>query len=433
MKGVNSSPKLRYHGQLPGVQAVAPHLHDQGRVLRGVHVSDMISNNSKPVERSSVPCARKGGKGEASIQDATELLFRQVGRERYLNREEEGQLSRTLIENRSQFLQHLLSFPVIARSALESLKDVIASGNYTYLANIVDLGANQEPSEVVRVVSIAQTNSRTVEGLLQRCNVRWAFIESAPSVAVRERVLQEIRADHKKIGVLLAEIPMRPSFTLQYHAPCEELVSVVKAGNPDAPEVSAALGGAQSTREDLLATWNGAEKAHATYIGAKNVLVTRNIALAVFEANRFLKGSLPKDDLVQEGITGLMIAAEKFGPERGLRFTTYATQWIRQAVYRFIDNHSRTVRVPGNVQNAIRKVEEYRLRVRGHLGREVTPEEIEREFQGKITTLKVNEAWTELAAPAGRPEISLSTQRMRSEKNVRSPADLLGIRGKSTR
>ena len=394
-------------------------------------MSDMISTNSRRVEQFSVPWARKDAKGEASIQDATELLFRQIGRQRYLSADEERQVSRTLIEKRGEFLQHLLSCPIIARSALASLQDVITSGNFSYHGNIVDIGANEEPGEVVRVVSKAKTNCCTVEELLRRCNVRWGLVERAPSAAVRERTLTEIRADHRKIGVLLAEIPMRPSFTLQYHARFKELVFAIREGSPESPTVTSKLCEAQATREDILAISDQAETAYSIYIGEKNVLVTRNIPLAVSEANRFRKGSLPKDDLVQEGITGLMIAAEKFDPGRGLRFTTYASPWIRQALYRFVDNHSRNVRVPGNVQTAIRKVEEYRQNARGRLGREATPEEIEREFKGKITTLTVNEQWLQMVAPAGRPEFFLSSQNSADGREFSVPADLIEDKAES--
>src|SRR5256885_121478 len=78
------------------------------------------------------------------------------------------------------------------------------------------------------------------------------------------------------------------------------------------------------------------------------------------------------EDLVQEGVIGLMAAIARYDPEKGYRFSTYATHWIRQAIGRAIDNHSRLIRLPSHVSDALRKVERVRLLLARRLGRQPT-------------------------------------------------------------
>ena len=81
---------------------------------------------------------------------------------------------------------------------------------------------------------------------------------------------------------------------------------------------------------------------------AKKILVERNLRLVISIASNFLGGGIPLADLVQEGNLGLIRAVEKFDYQRGHRFGTYASYWIRQAVTRHITNHGRIIRMPAN-------------------------------------------------------------------------------------
>ena len=109
---------------------------------------------------------------------------------------------------------------------------------------------------------------------------------------------------------------------------------------------------------------------------AKELLINSNLRLVVSIARRYQGLGLGMSDLVQEGMIGLIRAAEKFDWRKGFRFSTYATLWIRQAIQRGLDNTARTVRLPANVAQQTRKVDRVAADLAAKLERDPTAEEI---------------------------------------------------------
>lgn len=109
---------------------------------------------------------------------------------------------------------------------------------------------------------------------------------------------------------------------------------------------------------------------------AKQRLIESNMRLVINIAKTYRNRAIPLEDLIQEGAIGLMQAAERFDPEKGFRFSTYATHWIRQAIGRAIDNKSKAIRLPAHVSQSLRRVEKERVRLSREIGQDPTPEQL---------------------------------------------------------
>jgi RNA polymerase primary sigma factor len=139
--------------------------------------------------------------------------------------------------------------------------------------------------------------------------------------------------------------------------------------------------------------------------GALVELVQANLRLVVSLARKATGYGVPLLDLVQEGNVGLMRAAQLFDPGRGVRFSTYATWWVRQAIGRAVIDQSRTIRLPPPLHDLDVRVRKTQARLSGELGREATLAEVSAALEVPLRKLESLVIWTRapssLQAPIG--------------------------------
>jgi RNA polymerase sigma factor (sigma-70 family) len=331
-----------------------------------------------------------------------ESYFQEIGGTRTLRREEEVLLAKELEAATADLRDALYSIPLTARHVVARWDELRALSHTG--AKLSESVGDEETGEIAARVERAVKRLRT---LLQHRDKARDSGNQKELAKVDARISREMKSAQLSLAVL-AEMRQRVL----------DLSLEMKRARRGTKRFRDLEREAEMVRASLLDKVADVENAHERMSLEKNRFIEHNLKLVVAIAKDYRNLGLSFPDLIQEGNLGLIRAVEKFDHRRGFKFSTYAVWWIRQALVRAIQNHSRTIRLPSHVHDRLQRSQRVRAELTGKLGREPTPAELAPELGTDAGSL---EALDLLSREAISLESSVAGTEKRLEDFVADP------------
>jgi RNA polymerase sigma factor (sigma-70 family) len=292
-----------------------------------------------------------------------ESYFQEIGGTRTLKREEEVFLAKDLEAATARLRGVLYAIPASARHVVTRW-DALRALSHTG-AKLSESMGDEETGEIAARVERAVKKLRTL--LADRAK---KFDKTAgEQVQALERIDSRISKEMFNARLSLAVLVELREQALALAADIRR----ARARTKRLGELETAAG---LSKKQMLELASEVVEAHELMTLVKNRFIEHNLKLVVAIAKDYRNLGLSFPDLIQEGNLGLIRAVEKFDHRRGFKFSTYAVWWIRQALVRAIQNHSRTIRLPSHVHDRLQRSQRIRAELTGKLGREPTPAEL---------------------------------------------------------
>lgn len=396
--------------------------------------------------------------GFGRATDPVRMYLREMGSVSLLTREGEVEIAKRIENGKREVLSIVLTCPMAVKEIL-NLGNAIKAGKIEIreVTNEIDeeeTSVEEEQIQKKRILDLIEQIRRNEEGIrrtlkkkgvskkkiqaqakkkqeeiiefLKQINLRDAqihrIVQKMKQLLIRmEKAENEIKKAEDTTGIsvqearaLLRKIKVRKSKAKIFlgdqgfnRADLQEIGRLAKHSQKKISRVETESGlTAHKLKSAVKAIVVGESKARE----AKGELVKANLRLVVSIAKKYTNRGLQFLDLIQEGNIGLMKAVDKFEYQRGYKFSTYATWWIRQAITRAIADHARTIRIPVHMIETINKLIRTSRVLVQEIGREPTPEEIADKMEMSLDkvrkVLKVAKEPISLETPIGEEEDS---------------------------